>query len=90
MKLEKKNLTMEEFLNSLDMTNLKTMIENDSDYGDEADMGAAVANEKVVSQSATSINCSQSAQSNNAINAVALATIKSPKNNNYIRPTFQI
>lgn len=49
---------MEEFLNSLDMTNLKTMIENDSDYGDEADMGAAVANEKVVSQSATSINCS--------------------------------
>ena len=65
---------MEEFLNSLDMTNLKTMIENDSDYGDEADMGAAVANEKVVSQSATSINCSQS-------DAAAIATIKSPELN---------
>ena len=40
---------MEEFLESLDMTNLKTMIENDSDYGDEADLvGAAVCDEKVV------------------------------------------
>ena len=78
---------MDEFLNSLDMTNLKTMIENDSDYGDEVELGAVVGKEKVVSQSATSINCSQSAQSNN-INAIA--AIKSPKNNNYIRPTFQI
>ena len=34
-KLEKKNLTMETFLDSLDMTNLKAIIENDSDYGDE-------------------------------------------------------
>ena len=54
---------MEEFLDSLDMTNLKTMIENDSDYGDEVDMGvASVIDEKVIShQSATSMNCSQSA-----------------------------
>ena len=76
---------MEEFLDSLDMTNLKTMIENDSDYGDEVDMGvASVIDEKVIShQSATSMNCSQSAKSNN---------IKSPKttSNNYKRPTFQI
>ena len=40
------------------------MIENDSDYGDEADLGASsVANEKQVScsqQDATSVNCSQS------------------------------
>jgi len=35
VKLEKKQLSMEQFLESLDMTNLKTMIENDSDYGDE-------------------------------------------------------
>ena len=27
---------MEQFLSTLDMTNLRTMIENDSDYGDEA------------------------------------------------------
>ena len=31
---------MESFLESIDMTNLKTMIENDSDYDDEVDMGA--------------------------------------------------
>ena len=37
MKLEKKQLTMEEFLKSLDMSNLRTMLENDSDYGDEVD-----------------------------------------------------
>lgn len=67
---------MEEFLKTLDMSNLKTMIENDSDYGDEADM--VVCNDKV-SQSATSMNCSQSAKSN----------IKSPKNK-YKKPTFQI
>ena len=46
---------MEEFLDSIDMTNLKSMIEADSDYGDEADM--VDCNEKM-SQSATSINCS--------------------------------
>ena len=34
-KLDKKNLTMETFLDGLDMTNLKAIIENDSDYGDE-------------------------------------------------------
>ena len=48
------------------MTNLKTMIENDSDYGDEADLGASsIANEKVPcsQQDATSVNCSQSVQS---------------------------
>ena len=40
---------MEEFLESLDMTNLKTMIENDSDYGDEADLvSATVCDEKFV------------------------------------------
>ena len=31
---------MEQFLETLDMTNLKTMMENDSDYGDEVDLGA--------------------------------------------------
>lgn len=31
---------MEEFLSQIDMTNLKRMIENDSDYGEEADMAA--------------------------------------------------
>lgn len=67
---------MEEFLGSLDMTNLKTMIENDSDYGDEDDI--VVCNEKM-SQSNTSINCSQSMKSN----------IKSPKNK-YKKPTYQI
>ena len=74
VKLEKKNLTMEEFLESLDMTNLKTMIENDSDYGDEGDFGvASVCDDKA----------SQSAFSNN-IKSPKTAT------NNYKRPTFQI
>lgn len=40
VKLEKKNLTMEQFLSQIDMSNLKSMIENDSDYGEEADMAA--------------------------------------------------
>lgn len=35
---------MEDFLATLDMTNLKTMIENDSDYGPEDDAGC---NDKV-------------------------------------------
>ena len=68
---------MEEFLGSLDMTNLKTMIENDSDYGDEDDIVVCDIN---MSQSNTSmINCSQSMKSN----------IKSPKNK-YKKPTYQI
>ena len=38
MKLEKKQKTLEEFLAALDMDNLmKSMIENDSDYGEEYD-----------------------------------------------------
>ena len=40
MKLDKKKISMEEFLESLDMSNLKSMIENDSDYGPEDDMVA--------------------------------------------------
>jgi len=40
VKLEKKNLTMETFLEQVDMLNLKTMIEIDSDYDDEVDMNA--------------------------------------------------
>lgn len=51
VKLEKKKVTMEEFLGKLDMTNLKTMIENDSDYGEE---DLEVVND-VVSSSAHSI-----------------------------------
>eukprot|EP00354_Favella_ehrenbergii_P008709 CAMPEP_0170451386 /NCGR_PEP_ID=MMETSP0123-20130129/648_1 /TAXON_ID=182087 /ORGANISM="Favella ehrenbergii, Strain Fehren 1" /LENGTH=37 /DNA_ID= /DNA_START= /DNA_END= /DNA_ORIENTATION= len=31
---------MEQFLSQIDMGNLKSMIENDSDYGEEVDMGA--------------------------------------------------
>ena len=30
-------MTMESFLESLDMSNLKSIIENDSDYADEVD-----------------------------------------------------
>ena len=37
VKLEKKNLTMETFLENLDMSNLRSIIENDSDYGDETE-----------------------------------------------------
>ena len=38
MKLEKKQKTLEEFLAALDMDNLmKSMMENDSDYGEEYD-----------------------------------------------------
>lgn len=38
MKLEKKQKTLEQFLDSLDMDNLmKSMMENDSDYGEEYD-----------------------------------------------------
>ena len=69
-------MTMEDFLASLDMTSLKTVFENDSDYGEEEDMG--MCHDKI-SQSGTSFNCSQSAKSN----------IKSPKNNAYKKPAFQ-
>lgn len=31
-------MTMEEFLSQIDLGNLRSMIENDSDYGDEVDM----------------------------------------------------
>ena len=38
MKLEKKQKTLEEFLAALDMDNLmKSMMEDDSDYGEEYD-----------------------------------------------------
>lgn len=37
VKLEKKNMTMEAFLETLDMANLRNIIENDSDYGSETD-----------------------------------------------------
>lgn len=66
---------MEQFLESLDMSNLKTMIENDSDYGEEADLGVGADK---VSQSATSL-LSQSVKSN----------IKSPKAQ-YRKQTFHI
>jgi len=49
---------MEQFLESLDMTNLKTMIENDSDYGDED--GDLEAGAELISCSAASL-ISQSA-----------------------------
>ena len=58
------------------MGNLKSMIENDSDYGEEADM--AVCYDRV-SQSGVSMKLSQSAKSN----------IKSPKGK-YKKPTFSI
>lgn len=79
VKLEKKSMTMEEFLVSLDMSNLKCAFENDSDYGEEADLGAGTDK---VSQSATSMQFSQSAQSNR----------KSPKGRPaaYRKPTFSI
>ena len=57
VKLEKKNMSMEEFLSSLDMSNLRDMIANDSDYGDEVDF--VPCNEKM-SQSATSMHDSRS------------------------------
>lgn len=66
---------MEEFLDRLDMTNLKTMIENDSDYGEEEH---EIAND-VVSSSVHSMQMSQSAKSNN----------KSPKKA-YKKPQFAV
>jgi len=50
-------MSMEEFLSSLDMSNLRDMIANDSDYGDEVDF--VPCNEKM-SQSATSMHDSRS------------------------------
>jgi hypothetical protein len=38
VKLEKKKTTMEKFLEDVDMSNLRHMLENDSDYGEEADL----------------------------------------------------
>lgn len=67
---------MEEFLQTLDMSNLKVMMENDSDYGEEVDM--ATCNE-AISVSAASISVSQSAKSG----------IKSPKSK-YRKPSFSI
>ena len=52
---------MEEFLEKLDMNNLRSMIENDSDYGDE-EPGAA---NDVISSSVQSMQFSQSGKSNN-------------------------
>ena len=48
---------METFLETLDMANLRTMIENDSDYGDEVPASSMIVNDKM-SQSATSVLCS--------------------------------
>ena len=67
---------MEQFLSQIDMGNLKSMIENDSDYGEEVDMAACYDQ---VSQSGVSMKLSQSAKSN----------IKSPKHK-YKKPTFSI
>ena len=36
-KLDKKGVTLEQFLSQIDLDNLRSMIENDSDYGDEDD-----------------------------------------------------
>ena len=36
-KLDKKKMTLEDFLSQIDLGNLRSMIENDSDYGDEDD-----------------------------------------------------
>ena len=77
VKLEKKQMTMESFLESLDMSNLKSIIENDSDYADEVEPNDG--NEKM-SQSATSVQYSYSVKSNN---------IKSPKYK-YKKPKFHI
>ena len=69
---------MEDFLEKIDMANLRNTICNDSDYGDETDM--ITVNDKV-SQSANSIALSYSAKS----------AIKSPKNKQlYKRPTFHV
>ena len=56
VKLEKKNQTMDSFLECIDMDNLKSMIDNDSDYDDEVDMGAC--NERMSNMSEI---CSKSA-----------------------------
>lgn len=66
---------MEEFLDRLDMTNLKSMLENDSDYGEE---DHEIAND-VASSSVLSVSMSQSAKSNN----------KSPKKA-YKKPQFAV
>lgn len=46
---------MEQFLSKIDMGNLKSMIENDSDYGEEVDMAACYDQ---VSQSGVSMKLS--------------------------------
>ena len=43
---------METFLETLDMANLRTMIENDSDYGDEAPPASSLMVNDKMSQSA--------------------------------------
>ena len=49
---------METFLETLDMDNLRTMIENDSDYGDEVPAQSSLIVNDKMSQSATSVLCS--------------------------------
>ena len=67
VKLEKKNLTMESFLENLDIHNLRTFIDNDSDYGDETDQVSQKSHKAAAgnfSLSVESVQHSQSAMSN--------------------------
>ena len=54
----KKKRSVETFLETLDMDNLRTMIENDSDYGDEVPAQSSLIVNDKMSQSATSVLCS--------------------------------
>ena len=65
---------METFLEQLDMSNLKTLIENDSDYDDEFAFGCS----EKQSQGGMSMKGSHSVKSNT----------RSPKNK-YKRPSIQ-
>ena len=66
VKLEKKNLTMESFLENLDINNLRNFIDNDSDYGDETDQVSQKSHKAAgnFSLSVSSVQHSQSAMSN--------------------------
>ena len=70
VKLEKKNLTMEGFLETVNMSNLRSIIENDSDYGSETDKVSRKGASQMSLSVTSSVKPSQS---------VALSTIKSTK-----------
>ena len=66
-KLDKKGLTLDQFLDQIDLDNLRSMIENDSDYGDEDDQ----VSHSIASTNKAPTNCKvqqkQTLSQNNAV-----------------------